>query len=311
MADQSQSNPLSSMFQERYEEFASDLKGALPELETEIRAAVLLTPEERLAKFVADVLPHCDPSHEETFPVPVLPGVSITKELWDSLGDKSKKAIQEYIRILAFCCMYEASKDGTGAMPKLKEWSEAFMGQWKEKLSSIDFESMSKKLSSILGGLSPDKLPKLPERLLKGQLAKLAEELVREFKPEDFGLSEEELRACDKDPSKAFELLTEIYTKKPEVLQGAIQRIAKRLQEKVRRGELRPEQIAAEAEECLKEFTENGAFRDLMKNFKDMFGMEDPDLARAAGQPEKARLGMVRDRLRKKLEAKKAAANKK
>jgi hypothetical protein len=155
----------------------------------------------------------------------------------------------------------------------------------------------------MFGGFTSDKLPKLPEKFLKGHLAKLAEELVREFKPEDFGLSTEELAACDKDPSRAFTLLTEIYTKKPEVLQTAITRIASRLQEKVRRGEIRPDQIAAEAEELIKEFSGNGSFVEMMESFRSVFGMEDPDLAREVGRDGDARRNLVKERLRKKMEA--------
>jgi len=302
-------SPLASIFQDRYTEFANDLLKTFPELAADISASLMLVPADKLRGFVEDVLPHCGPDVEKKFPFEVLPGVAITQELWSSLSTKSQGVIEEYIRILSFCSLYEAGKDESFAesVPKLKEWTDEFLKTWKEKLSSIDFESMSKKLSGLISSLGVEGLPKLPEKFLKGQLAKLAEELVREFRPEDFELTADQLQEADKDPAKAFELLTEIYTKKPEVLQRAIQKIAKRLQEKIRRGELRPEQIAAEAEEAMKEFSSNTAFSDLMKSFKDMFGMEDPDLARQAGRPENARMSIVRERLRKKLDAKKAA----
>jgi hypothetical protein len=83
-------------------------------------------------------------------------------------------------------------------------------------------------------------------------------------------------------------------------------RIASRLQEKVRRGEIRPEQIAAEAEELIKEFSGNGSFVEMMESIRGAFGMEDPDLARQVGRDGDARRNMVRERLRKKMEAKKA-----
>lgn len=297
---------LKVMFNSKYEEFANDLLKALPELTAQIQACLQLHPEERFSRFVGDILPSHGPVHDESkCPGQVLPGVTVTEELWNELGDSSHTAIYKYLNILSFCSIYESSKlpEAMGG-EKMKEWTATFLNQWKEKLSSIDFESMSKKLSELLGSMGPTAFPKLPEKLLKGHLAKLAEELVREFKPEDFGLSEDELRECDKNPSKAFELLTDIYTKKPDLLQNAIKRISNRLQEKIKRGELRPEQIAAEAEELMKEFTENNAFTELMQSFKGVFGMEDPDIARQVGRPEDARRSIVRDRLRKKLEAK-------
>jgi hypothetical protein len=186
------------------------------------------------------------------------------------------------------------------------DWaSDDFLKAMRDSVGGMDFEAMSKKLASLFQNLGPEALPKIPERLLKGHLGRFVEELIKEFKPEDFGLSEEELKQYDKDPMKAFHLLTEIYTNRPNVLQNTIKRIASRLQEKIRRGELRPEQIAAEAEEMMKEFSGDGSFVELMQSFKQMFGMEDPEVARKAGNSQSARGALVRERLRKKMEAKK------
>jgi len=304
-------NPFLDVFQKKYNEFAVDLKGTLPELNDAIDAAIVLSHKDRLEQFKTNILPSCNPTSDySTTPGQVLPGVTIPQSLWISLGDKSQAAILEYMRILFFCCMYETAKEGSassgaGGTSTGNAWTDSFLNSWKEKLSGIDFENLSKKLSGILGSIGPAAFPKLPERLLKGHLAKLAEELIREFKPEDFGLTPEELAACDTHPARAFELLTEVYTKKPEILQNAIKRIASRLQQKIARGEIRPEQIAAEAEELMKDFSENTAFTELMESFKGVFGMEDPDVARQAGRPEDARRSIVRDRLRKKLDAKK------
>ena len=41
-----------------------------------------------------------------------------------------------------------------------------------------------------------------------------------------------------------------------------------------------------------------------MKNFKGAFSMNDPEVARRAGRPEEARLNLVKERLRAKLDAK-------
>jgi hypothetical protein len=292
-------NPFTNIFQQKYNEFANDLKASIPELDSAINTALALSSEERLKQFTDTVLPHCNPNQTEN-PEHLLPGVKIPKSLWSSLGDKSQSAIQEYLRILSFCCLYESNKTGEG----MNEWTESFLNSWKEKLNGLDFDNLSKKLADLINSIGPKAFPELPERLLKGHLAKLAEELIREFKPEDFGLTPEELAACDKHPARAFELLTEVYTKKPEILQKAIERIAKRLQEKIRRGELRPEQIASEAEELMKDFTENNAFTELMKNFKGVFGMEDPEVAKSVGRYEDARRNIVKERLRQKLDAK-------
>jgi hypothetical protein len=301
-------NPFLEIFQKKYNEFVTDLKATIPEMDAIIDKAYKLSSTDRMSQFTEFVLPACDPSRDSAqTPGFVLPGVKLSQDLWSSLSNNSQNAIQEYLRILSFCCMYENSKSEDGKMPKMNEWTETFLNSWKEKLGDMDFDSLSKKIAEMISGMGPSAFPKMPERLLKGHLAKLAEELIREFKPEDFGLTAEELEACDSHPARAFELLTEVYTKKPELLQKAIERIAHRLQEKIKRGELRPEQIAAEAEELMKEFTENSSFTELMKNFKGIFSMQDPEVARRAGRPEEARMNIVKERLRKKLEAKQNA----
>jgi hypothetical protein len=296
---------LQSIFETKYTEFCEKLAAVLPEFSVQITAATELSAENRLSEFAEKVLPGCAPSRDASKnPGTVLPGVTISDELWNSLSEGTQKAIQEYLTLLSMCSLTSNfSFDASGS--EFKEWTDEFLNTWREKMNSIDFESISKKIADMMGGLGPDKMPKLPEKFLKGHLAKLAEELVREFKPEDFGLSPEELKACDTDPMRAFTLLTDIYTKKPEFLQKAIQRIASRLQEKVRRGEIRPEQIAAEAEELIKEFSGNGAFVEMMESFRSTFGMDDPDLAREVGRDGDARRNLVRERLRKKMEAKK------
>ncbi len=299
-------------FDQKYEEFATDLLGALPELTTQIQAAQGLSKDERFGRFVEEVFPHAGPGRDgKQNPGLVLPGVTITDTLWAALSEGSKKAIQEYLTLLTFCALTSGAKHSMDLSGNpTREWMDDFMKSWKDKLDSVDFESMSKKLADLMGGMSPDKFPKIPERLLKGHLAKLAEELVREFKPEDFGLDAEELRSVDNDPGSAFQLLTEIYTKRPEVLQRAIQRVATRLQDMIKRGKIRPDQIAAEAEELMKEFTGNTAFVEMMESFRNTFGMEDPDLAREAGQEGTARRNIVKERLRQKLAAKQAAKKK-
>ena len=143
------SNPFTNVFQQKYDEFAIDLKSTLPELTTQIDASVALDKSERLRQFTETILPSCGPARDvNTNPGFVLPGVRIPDSLWSDLGDKSQEAIQEYLRILSFCCLYETSKKD-GVPPNMGEWTETFLDSWKEKLSGMDFENLSKKLSEI------------------------------------------------------------------------------------------------------------------------------------------------------------------
>ena len=175
-------------------------------------------------------------------------------------------------------------------------------------MGGVNFDDIAKKFASMFTDVSGGETKfKLPEKFLKGQIAKLAEEIVKEIKPEDLGLTAEELAQCEKEPSKALEILMKSFTSNPQSLQGAMMRVVKRLQEKFKRGEFRLDQLKVEAEELMKEFSENSSFVDMMEQFRSAFGFEDMDLARQAGREGSARLSLVKERLRKKLEKKKSA----
>jgi hypothetical protein len=151
-------------------------------------------------------------------------------------------------------------------------------------------------------------LPPFPEKFKNGRLAKLAEDIVKELKPEEFGLDPETVKQCEQDPSRAFEILMQSTMRNPAVIQNAMKRIIKKLQDKFQRGEFNPQDLAAEAEEMMKEFSENPAFVEMMESLRKTFNFEDPEAAAAAGKPESARLAMIKARLRQKQAANVAAA---
>lgn len=305
----SEEKSLESIFQQKYTEFCDALAETYSEKEKEIASARALSERDRMQRFRAEVLPSAgNPARNPILtPGVVLPGVAIEADHWSTFSPNSQKAIQEYVTLLSFTCMFGDSENpwmgdlsGNG-----KAWMDDMLKNWKDKLNTVDFKNLADKIMGIFG--KDGGAFRVPEQFLKGQLAKLAEELVREFKPEDFGLSPEQLGETDANPQRAFELLMNIYTQRPEILQNAMKRIAKRLQDKVRRGELRPQELAAEAEQMMKEFTDNPAFVDLMETFRSAFGFEDQDMARAAGRDGDGRLALARQRLRAKLEKKKAS----
>jgi hypothetical protein len=153
-------------------------------------------------------------------------------------------------------------------------------------------------------------LPQLPERFLKGHMAKLAQEIVKDIKPEDLGITPEMIEECEKNPSRAFDILLQVFGNNPDILQKTIQRIGKRLQQKFTSGSINPSEIAREAEELMKEFANNSSFVEMMEGIKGAFGFADMGIARQAGREGSARLAIARDRLKKKAsekEARKAA----
>ncbi len=324
-----------SIFQLKYNEFVDDLLGALPEYSIQIQSAKSLTSDERIKRFQEEVTVRGGSNENKDNninPVCVLPGVIITDLVWNTLSENTKNAIWEHLRILSICIFMESGFSGNDdAKP---EWLDDAMNDMKDKLKNVDFEGLIKKFmtffktsdsdtntngvkgetgeaegvkegESTSGNSFFDKMPKIPEKFLKGHLAKLAEELVKDIKPEDLGMSPELIAECEKSPSRAFDILLNVFSNNPNVIQQTVQKIGKRLQQKMMSGAIRPQEIAREAEELMKEFVGNSSFVDMMGNLKSAFGFEDMDLARSAGKEGSARLSLARDRLRKKLEKKK------
>lgn len=318
-----------SVFQTKYNEFVDDLIGALPEYTLQIQAAKALDDTTRLKLFQEEVkVGHTLVGESDEFsknPGKVLPGVEISDALWATLSDNTRKAIWEYVRILSICCFMEAGF-GEGSKP---DWMDDAMNDMKKKLEGVDFQNIIKKFMTFLKpgegakegdapsglpagfeGLFENGFPKIPEKFLKGHMAKLAQEIVKDITPEDLGISPEMMADCEKDPSRAFDILFKVFGNNPGNIQKIIQRIGKRLQQKVMSGAIRPQEIAREAEELMKEFAGNSSFVDMMDGIKGAFGFEDMDLAKKAGREGSARLSMVKERLKKKAsekEAKKAA----
>ena len=312
-----------SVFQTKYNEFVDDVLGALPEYTVQIQAARALSNEERLNRFQQEVkvANTMNGNVEDVTPNPgsILPGVVIEDRVWGSLSDASKKAIWEHVRIVSICCFMEAGFGG-GAKP---DWMEDAMNEMKKKLESVDFSDLIKKFmtffqpgdgSNVSGdlpsgmpdikGMFENGFPKLPERFLKGQIAKLAQEIVKEITPADLGITPDALKECEKDPSRAFSILISTFSNDPGIIQRTIMRVGKRLQQKVQSGAIRPMEIAREAEELMKEYSEHSSFVDMMSGLKTAFGFGDMEMARAAGQDGNGRLAQARERLRRKLEKK-------
>jgi hypothetical protein len=186
------------------------------------------------------------------------------------------------------------------------------MNDMKEKMDSFDFKGIAEKIAGLFGSSADGKsIPQIPEKFLKGQIAKLAEEIVKEFKMEDFGIDPAEIEAAGSDPTKALNMIMEMFTKNPQILQGTVQKLGKKLQAKIQSGALRPQELVAEAEELMKTFSENQDFVQLMESFRRAFSFEDKEAAQASGRDDKSRLAIAKARLRKKLEEKKAGAAKK
>jgi len=306
------SAPMDSIFLSKYEEFATALLSAFPELEETIKVALGVPVEEREKMYKQMVFPTAGNPKRDPKSVPgmVLPGVYINEAMWTSSSENTQTAINQFLGVLTFSIVMKDGKTNGFGDDAFRTWADTFMNQWRSKMDRGDFDSFTKRFADLFGNTaaSGERLPPFPEKLRKGKLVKLAEEIVRELKPEEFGLDPEIIKQCETDPSKAFEVIMNSTMRNPEKLQSAMKRIVKRLQEKFQRGEFKPQELAAEAEEMMKEFSENPAFVEMMDSMRKTFSFDgDMDAARAAGQEKSARLNVAQERMRKELLRRQAA----
>jgi len=307
------------IFDAKYVEFAKDLLASCPELEAQIKTALALETEDRMKEFKKQVLTSCSPRRDgEKCPDYVLPGVAMPQDIWASLSEKSKKAIQEYMTILSFTFLIDAGTSGDISGSEWSaDWAKTMMDDMKEKMGGIDFAGMSAKIASLFGSMGSgaggagSRFPELPAKFLNGQIAKLAEDIVKELKMEDFGLDPELLKSAGDDPTKALNLIMEVLMKNPQNLQKTIQKLSKKIQQKIQSGALRPNDLVAEAEELMKTFSENPQFVSLMESFRQSFGAFNPEVARNTNREGEHRMNIVKERLRKKLAEKNAKKNNK
>ena len=257
----------------------------------------------------------------------LVPGLFMTSKLWSELSSGTQAAIWKYISsLLLLTAASSESAEGLWDLSGFQVDMEEMMAKLKEAGACAEagagddaglgglggmadiFEKLGKMagtfgmpdLSGFAGAFGDAGKFKIPERLFKGHIAKIAEELVKEFKPEDFGISPDMLESDD--PARIFNYLQEIFTKKPEMLMTAAQKIAKKIQAKFQRGEIKREDIIREAEELMAEFSENEAFSSLFGSLGEMMKTGEKE----SGNEGSARRREVQERLRRKQSEKDA-----
>jgi hypothetical protein len=250
--------------------------------------------------------------------VEIAPGVVLTAKLWKEAGKGTQKAIWDYLSSLVLLASYEQRNstddfagvfDISGAEADLKKMFQDLGDQFSSKTFSGFFEGMKeaaenfKEKFGATMGVSGE-LPPIPERLFKGHIAKIAEEMAKDFNPEDFGIPAEMLES--NDTGKIFEYLQTVFTQKPELLMAGAKKIANRIQDKLKRGEVRREDLIKEAEELMGEFQNNPMFKEIFEQLgASLKGAEGLGGGGAGTESERRRV--VQERLRKKMEAKKNA----
>ena len=112
-ASATEDKSLDSIFQTKYDEFADELLGAVPELTDAIRAAIALPEEERLRQWQEQVKLPGETAPVAVNPGVIMPGVVVPDGLWASLSETTRGAIWEFLRLLSMCCFLETGFAGS------------------------------------------------------------------------------------------------------------------------------------------------------------------------------------------------------
>ena len=268
--------------------------------------------------------------------IEILPGIFFTAKLWSDTSKETRVVFWDYLASLIllntmFLAPTVASTASTAsasasasagemdALPDFDEIMKEMATNFKSEEFKGIFENMKNMFKDLSGNIPPfagaeaeagaegDKkpfeMPKIPEHLQNGLIAKIAAELAGEFKPEDLGIDPELMERMN--PMQIFEHLQFVYTNNPELLTEAMKRVAGKIKDKFASGALNREALMREAKELMTYFTDNPAFKEM---FDSMGGLFDNPFTGGGGDGAKGsqseRLRAARERLRKKAEKK-------
>jgi hypothetical protein len=266
--------------------------------------------------------------------IEILPGIFFSAKLWSDTSKETRVVFWDYLASLillntmfsvpapsttASATPASAGKADTeteeSAMPDFDDIMKEMATNFKSEEFKGIFENMKNMFKDLSGnippfadaegeeGKKPFEMPKIPDHLQNGLIAKIAAELAGEFKPEDLGIDPELMERMN--PMQIFEHLQFVYTNNPELLTEAMKRVAGKIKDKFASGALNREALMREAKELMTYFTDNPAFKEM---FDSMGGLFDNPFMGGGGEGAKGsqseRLRAARERLRKKAEKK-------
>jgi len=315
-----------SAFSKTLAAFCDELRATFPELKTPVDRAAALTPAQ-FWKTWSKHLPVLVGRDSEGLMGPcggfLMGPVRLSKTLWTEVSEKTQGAIWRYLRTLTLEATMDIGIDSldTDAMQHLMSimLDEKEPGSASKPTSEFFAESMGhlkpllEKLKGLLGGFmdgsgSDVPMPEIPERLRNGRIAKLAEEMAKQFDPADFGIDPALLKGDD--VGEIMKRLAELYQKDPTLIMAGAKRVAEKIKKQILGGSLKKEELIAEAQEYITLFKEHPLFKEVLgkiEGFMGGGGLAEMFGSGGSSEPSERRRA-VQERLRKKLAARKAGA---
>jgi hypothetical protein len=321
--------PQITAFQKTLHGFCDELRLTFPELTAAIDRAVGISAEMFWKTWSPAIQVLAERDHTVLLGSRggfLMGAVRLTPAVWAELSEKTQHAIWRYMRTLVLEAAMEVSMDGATT-----ETMQALMGiLTEERMEAGDSEAATAEaMEEVMGHLNPlmDKLkgfmgnfmdisganmpmPEIPEHLRRGRIARLAEEMAKQFNPAEFGIDPALLSGDD--VGEVLKRLAEMYQRDPTQLLAGAKRVAERIKKQIMGGSLDREELIREAQEFVALFKEHPLFKEAISKFEAMTGGAGglADLlsggSSAAAAPS-ARRQAVQERLRKKLAARQDA----
>ena len=267
--------------------------------------------------------------------IEILPGIFFSAKLWSDTSKETRVVFWDYLASLILLntmfsapaapastpastpASASASAGEMDALPDFDEIMKEMATNFKSDEFKGIFENMKNMFKDLSGNIPPfagaeaegaegDKkpfeMPKIPEHLQNGLIAKIAAELAGEFKPEDLGIDPDLMERMN--PMQIFEHLQFVYTNNPELLTEAMKRVANKIKDKFASGALNRDALMREAKELMTYFTDNPAFKEMFDSMGGLFDNPFMGGGEGAKGSQSDRLRAARERLRKKAEKK-------
>jgi hypothetical protein len=279
--------------------FCDELKQTFPELEQQISRAVTLGPDQYFASWAKNLPILLARDADALFAERkgfIIGSVRLTPALWAEISENTRAAIWKYLRTLVL-------ESAMGLSDLSAETMQTLMEIIVTEKSGGSMESMMDKLKEMMGAdLSGMAMPEIPERLRNGRIAKLAEEMAKQFDPAEFGIDPALLSGDNVE--EILKRLMDIYKRDPTMLVNGARRVAEKIKKQIQGGSLNRDDLIAEAQEYVALFKNH----PMAKGFLNQSGLAEmfSGLGGSETTPSERRR-TVQERLRKKLAERQAA----
>jgi hypothetical protein len=312
--------------------FCDELVGAFPEQTEAINRTKSLTPAQLWRQWQSHLATLASKDNDALFGPArqgfLLGAVRLTPSMWSEISESSRSAIWRYLRTLvleaALVIPQESLSSDIHAI-LLDIFNQEKLSSTESDSNPFDFSSamdqlkpLFERLKGIVGDL-PDisgkdiSFPDIPERLRNGYIAKMTAELLKQFKPEDFGI-DATILSISGDIEDILQRLAEIYQRDPSILIAGAKRVSEKIQKQILGGSINREALLAEAQEFIAIFKEHPLFKEAIDKFQDMVGgvagLSSLFGSSNDGAPSERRRA-VQERLRKKMEQRKGSTQSK